>query len=109
MAIAPNCGGPPLLAETRGLEAKRYLRCGICAADWPFARLRCPACDTTDHRKLATRFAEGEGERYKLALCESCGYQIRVVATLEALSIPGLLVAELATSHLAYLAEVSGD
>ena len=102
----PHCGGPPLLAETRGLEAKRYLRCGLCAADWPFARLRCPACDSTDHRQLSTKFAEGEGERYKLALCSACGYQIKVVSTLDSLAMPSLLVAELATLHLDYLPEI---
>ncbi len=101
----PHCGGPPILAETRGLEAKRYLRCGTCAAEWPFERLRCPACDVTDHRKLSTRYAEGEGDRYKLAICEACGYRLKVVSTLEALTPPGLLVAELATLHLDHLPE----
>ena len=96
----PNCGSPPVLAESRGLEQRRHWRCGLCAADWEGERLRCPFCDETDHRKLSFIAAEGEQDRYRVSLCESCGGRLKVVATLGPLTAPGLLVAELATSHL---------
>src|SRR5262249_7623726 len=48
----PVCGGYPKLGEFRGLEQIRFLRCGLCAAEWQFPRLRCPACGNHDHRKL---------------------------------------------------------
>jgi FdhE protein len=96
----PNCGNAPTLAESRGLEQGRRWRCGLCAADWAGQRLRCPLCDETDHRRLHYRFAEGEPDRYRLGLCDSCGGSLLVVATLSPLSSPGLLVAELATAHL---------
>jgi hypothetical protein len=96
----PNCGGPPTLAESRGLEQRRFWRCGVCAADWPGDRLRCPFCGETDHRRLRYRFVEGEQDRERLALCDTCGEGLPVVSTLAPLSTPGLLVAELATAHL---------
>lgn len=96
----PNCGGPPSLAESRGLDQRRFWRCGLCAADWGGERLRCPFCGETDHRRLDYRFAEGEQDRYRLSRCESCGGQLKVVSTLAPISAPGLLVVELATVHL---------
>jgi hypothetical protein len=101
----PDCGGPPVLAESRGLEQRRHWRCGVCAGDWPGDRLRCPICGETDHRRLSYRFVEGEHDRYRLALCDSCGASLPAVSTLAPLSAPALLVAELATAHLAALAE----
>lgn len=96
----PNCGSRPLLAESRGLEQRRFLRCGLCAADWPFERLRCPACGEGDHRALRWAFVEGEEDRFRLFLCDACGNRLKVVSTLSRLSPAGLLVAELATAHL---------
>jgi FdhE protein len=96
----PNCGGPPSLAESRGLEQRRYLRCGLCAAEWLGDRLRCPFCGEIDHRQLRYRFVEGEQDRRRLAVCDSCGGRLRVMATLAPISAPGLLVAELETAYL---------
>src|SRR5262249_24474050 len=40
----PTCGSWPLLGEYRGLEQRRVLRCGLCAAEWELPRLLCPFC-----------------------------------------------------------------
>jgi hypothetical protein len=96
----PNCGGAPTLAESRGLEQRRYWRCGVCAADWPGERVRCPFCGETDHSRLRYRFVEGEQDRYRLTVCDACRGRLKVTSTLGPLSLPGLLVAELATAHL---------
>ncbi len=96
----PNCGSPPVLAESRGLEQRRYWRCGLCASDWAGERLRCPFCGETDHRRLHYRFAEGEQDRHRLAICDICEGRLKVVSTLAPISAPGLLIAELATVHL---------
>jgi len=101
----PNCGNPPTLAESRGLEQRRHWRCGLCAADWEGHRLRCPFCGESDHGKLRYLFVEGQQDRHRLAVCDSCDGRLRVVSTLRPLSPPGLLVAELATVHL----EMCGD
>jgi hypothetical protein len=96
----PHCGHWPALAESRGLEQKRRLRCGWCAADWTGDRLRCPFCASADHRALHYRYLEGEENRQRLALCDHCGGRLKVVSTLVPLSAPALLVTELVTVHL---------
>jgi formate dehydrogenase maturation protein FdhE len=96
----PICGSGPALAESRGLEQRRRLRCDRCAADWPAEHLRCPFCSESDHRALRYAFVQGEQDRYRLSICDRCGGRIKVIATLGPLSPPGLLVAELAAIHL---------
>jgi len=39
----PLCGDWPTLAELRGLERERHLRCGRCGSDWR-SDARCPSC-----------------------------------------------------------------
>jgi FdhE protein len=101
----PVCGSAPALAESRGLEQVRYLRCVRCGASWPVGRFRCPFCDVSDHRTLRYAFAEGEEDQYRLAICDRCGGRFTIVATIAPLSPPGLLVAELAAIHLDFIAE----
>jgi FdhE protein len=96
----PICGSVAALAESRGLEQRRRLRCDRCAADWPAEHLRCPFCSESDHRALRYAFVQGEQDRYRLSICDRCGGQIKIIATLAPLSPPGLLVAELASIHL---------
>src|SRR3989442_13228665 len=45
----PVCGAWPTLAEFRGLERKRWLRCGRCGIGWEVPWLRCPFCAETSH------------------------------------------------------------
>ncbi len=99
----PHCGNLPLLAESRGLEQSRFLRCGFCAADWPAHRLWCPSCETQEASLLRYEFAEGEEQRCRVCLCDHCGARLKVVSTLAPLSAAGLLVAELATVHLDWI------
>src|SRR6516164_621869 len=46
----PTCGSWPLLGEYRGLEQIRFLRCGLCTAEWEFPRSACVYCGERDHR-----------------------------------------------------------
>jgi FdhE protein len=103
--LCPNCGQEPVFAESRGLEQRRFLRCGLCAAEWPGDRFRCPFCGEINSHSLPYRFVEGEQNHYRLALCNGCGSSLKVVSTLVPISPPGLLVAELATIHLDLIAE----
>ncbi len=96
----PTCGSWPLLAEFRGLEQDRWLRCGLCAAEWEFPRLACPFCDNRDHHTLEFMHVEGEEGRYRAATCGVCRGYVKTTATLAALSPPRLLVADVATLHL---------
>src|SRR3989442_3455596 len=48
----PICGGWPVLAEMRGLDGARHLRCGCCGGDLRAEWLRRPFCGGGDHQKL---------------------------------------------------------
>jgi hypothetical protein len=101
----PHCGSRPLLAESRGLEQRIFYRCGLCAADWPGERLRCPSCGENSPKSLHYSYVDGEQDRCRLAHCETCRYDWKVVSTLTALSPPAMIVADLATVHLDLLAD----
>jgi FdhE protein len=96
----PTCGSWPLLAEFRGLEQLRFLRCGLCASEWEYPRLLCAFCGNRDHRQLGYFHAEGEESSRRAATCDACGGYVKTLTTLAALSEPALLVADLATLHL---------
>jgi FdhE protein len=96
----PTCGSWPLLAELRGLDQSRYLRCGLCAAGWECARLLCPFCGTRDHTELGYFHAEGDEGRRRVTTCEACRGYVKTVTTLLPLSAPQLLVTDVATLPL---------
>lgn len=100
----PICGSWPALGEFRGLEQVRFLRCGLCAASWEFPRLRCPFCSTDDHRQLGYLHREGEEGKERVATCAACRGYIKMVATLSPLRGEQLLVMELATLPLDFVA-----
>jgi hypothetical protein len=107
--LCPVCGSGPALAESRGLEQRRHLRCDRCAADWPWQHFLCPFCGNSDHRSLRYAFVEGEQDRFRLAICDQCDGRLTIIATLAPFSTPGLLVAELAAIHLEFMFESGGD
>jgi FdhE protein len=96
----PTCGQAPLLAEFRGLDQSRFLRCGWCAASWEVARQWCPACGTRDHEALGFLSKEGEENRYRVATCDACKTGIKTLSTLSLLPPLMLLVADAVTLHL---------
>jgi Protein involved in formate dehydrogenase formation len=96
----PVCGAAPALAESRGLEQQRFLRCLRCGAGWPGNRMQCPYCGTSDHRTLRYLFAEEDQNRCRLAICDACGGRLKIITTLAPLSAPGLVVAEFTMLYL---------
>src|SRR5438552_14778827 len=96
----PTCGGWPLLGEFRGLEQTRFLRCGLCAAEWKAPRLLCPYCENRDHRSLGYLSLEGDETKYRVNTCDSCHGYVKMLSTLAPLSAPQLLAADVATLHL---------
>jgi FdhE protein len=95
----PTCGSWPLLGEFRGLDQSRYLRCGLCAAEWSVPRLLCPLCGCRDHDKLSLFQREGE-DRFRAATCDVCRGYVKMATTLARLSPLSLLVADVAMLHL---------
>jgi FdhE protein len=78
------CGAWPTLAETRGLDRRRVLRCGRCAAAWESEVLRCTFCDERDHRRLGSMLPREGGELVRIETCESCRGYLKSVTTLRA-------------------------
>jgi FdhE protein len=95
----PICGSWPLQGEHRGLEQTRFLRCGLCAAEWPVDRLLCPYCASRDHQDLGYLHVEG-AEQQRAVTCESCHGYLKVVASLTPIPPPELAVRDIATLHL---------
>lgn len=100
----PICGAWPLLAEQRGIEQTRHLRCGLCASDWHTERLLCPFCETRAHADIAYLYEESQEATQRAVTCERCHGYYKSVATLTALSTPMLFVTDLATLHLDLIA-----
>ncbi len=106
--FCPTCGSGPLLGELRGLEQILFLRCGWCAAEWEFPRLQCPFCGTRDHQVLAYLSVEGQEDQRRAAVCDHCHQYVKHIATLAALPVLDLLVADAATLHLDLAAAEQG-
>ncbi len=104
----PMCGSPPALAEIQGKEGARRLRCGLCGADWPYARLRCAFCANEDHKTLGYIIVEGEQEKYSLQTCDRCQGYLKTVVTHDPTPVDMLLVEDLATLHLDLIAVERG-
>ena len=102
--ICPFCGSLPLLAELRGPQRARSLRCGLCGADWRFNRLQCAHCGCTDTRSLAILAPEGELQRASIQACSECRAYLKMVITVDPIPARFLPVEDLATLSLDLIA-----
>lgn len=96
----PVCGAWPTLAEERGLERARRLRCARCGADWWTAPLACPYCGSFDHTRLGSLRPQAAGDTRRVDTCASCRGYLKSVATLTALPAADVALADLATVEL---------
>ena len=100
----PFCGDIPLLGELQGLQRSCHLRCGRCGADWPFNRLQCAFCETTDYQVLGFLRLGEKPERTLIQTCEACHSYLKTIVTFEP-THPGMLpVEDLATIPLDLIA-----
>ena len=95
----PICGAWPLLAELRGVELKRRLRCGPCGADWAANRLFCPYCRNDDHRTLKVLRVDGVA-RYSVTVCDRCQGYLKSANAFTAAPAELLALDDLASMHL---------
>lgn len=98
--VCPVCGGWPLLAEQRGLERARRLRCGRCGGDWAQPGIRCPFCGVTGHQTRSALVSEQDGEARKVETCLSCRGYVKSISTLRAWAGDEVVLADLATIDL---------
>lgn len=93
----PVCGAWPSLAELRGIERTRHLRCGRCGASWPMPVLACTYCANSDHKTLGTLVAEDGRSRLSVEVCRGCSGYLKSANTLQATPADELLAADLAS------------
>lgn len=96
----PICGAWPVLAEARGLERDRRLRCGRCGGDWWADWVRCPFCDNRDHTRLGALVPGADGDTRRVETCAACGGYLKTVTTLGATRPADLPLLDLATVDL---------
>jgi len=96
----PVCGAWPTLAEFRGLERKRWLRCGRCATSWEVPWLRCPFCGETEHTNLGYLAPEEAETTRKVEVCDSCKGYVKAEATVKSLQPWEIVLDDLATVPL---------
>jgi FdhE protein len=93
----PICGGWPALAEIRGLDGSRHLRCGLCGGDWRIAWLRCPFCGEGDHEKLGSLVSPDSLERQTIEVCDGCRRYVKSITTLTPMPPEHVVLQDLAT------------
>jgi FdhE protein len=98
--ICPLCGAWPALAEARGLERCRRLRCARCGGDWDTDWLRCPYCQNREHERLGSLVTGAALDTLKLETCEACHGYIKTLTTLQATPPEGVALLDLATVEL---------
>lgn len=91
----PTCSAWPLLAELRGLERERVLRCGRCGGGWTFRHLTCAFCGNDDHRTLTYLASESERETRRAQVCGRCHGYLKGLATLRTFDTEALALADL--------------
>jgi FdhE protein len=99
-AWCPICAAWVTLAEARGLEGARRLRCGRCGADWRAEWLRCAFCGTDEHARLRSLVAETTALSRRAEGCAACGAWVKTLTTLTAAPAAEVRLLDLATVEL---------
>jgi hypothetical protein len=96
----PVCGGNPIVGVLRpeGDGAKKSLVCMLCAHEWAFRRIYCPACGEEREPQMAFYVAP-EIAHVRVDVCDTCKTYLKSIdLTKTGLAVP--IVDELATIPL---------
>jgi formate dehydrogenase maturation protein FdhE len=99
-STCPLCGGRPIVGvlRTEGDGAKKSLICMLCAHEWGFRRLYCPACGEEREPQMAF-YSAPEIAHVRVDVCDTCHTYLKSIdLTKTGLAIP--VVDELATIPL---------
>jgi len=79
-SVCPLCESRPQLGVLRpeGEGVGRSLVCSLCATEWRFGRILCPACGESSETHLAVYIAE-EWPYMRVEACETCHSYIKTV------------------------------
>jgi formate dehydrogenase maturation protein FdhE len=99
-STCPLCGGKPVVGVLRseGDGAKKSLICMLCAHEWSFRRIYCPACGEEREPQMAF-YSAPEIAHVRVDVCDTCHTYLKSIdLTKTGLAIP--VVDELATIPL---------
>jgi formate dehydrogenase maturation protein FdhE len=99
-STCPVCGGKPIVGVLRseGDGAKKSLICMLCAHEWTFRRIYCPACGEEREPQMAF-YSAPEIAHVRVDVCDTCHTYLKSIdLTKTGLAVP--VVDELATLPL---------
>jgi Protein involved in formate dehydrogenase formation len=99
-STCPLCGGKPIVGVLRseGDGAKKSLICMLCAHEWGFRRVYCPACGEEREPQMAF-YSAPEIAHVRVDVCDTCHMYLKSIdLTKTGLAVP--VVDELATLPL---------
>jgi formate dehydrogenase accessory protein FdhE len=99
-STCPLCGGKPAVGVLRseGDGAKKSLICMLCAHEWTFRRIYCPACGEEREPQMAF-YSAPEIAHVRVDVCDTCHIYLKSIdLTKTGLAVP--VVDELATIPL---------
>ena len=74
--ICPVCGALPRYGVYHGEKGYRKLYCGLCRAEWPYPRLKCPFCENPE--RAGFRLLKlGADEAHMAEVCDSCQMYVK--------------------------------
>jgi FdhE protein len=96
----PVCGSWPAFAEVRGIERRRYFRCGRCGGAWHARALSCPYCALGDHDELVNLLPEKSGSHAVIEACKRCRGYVKTFPTLRGCPPATVMLEDLASVDL---------
>jgi formate dehydrogenase accessory protein FdhE len=102
------CGAEALLGELQGAEAAKHLRCGQCGADWAGRRLGCAYCGNERLETFGYLSLEANSNGKRVEVCDACKGYLKVIVRFDPTPPEELLIQDLATVHLDYVAQERG-
>lgn len=89
----PVCGAWPAFTEVRGIERRRYFRCGRCGGEWHAHLLQCPYCAMRNHDELVALVPEKDGSQAAIDACKRCLGYVKTFTKLQGCP-PGVVMLE---------------
>jgi FdhE protein len=102
------CGSWPTFAEARGIERRRFFRCGRCGSEWHARPLCCPYCANDDHHALVSLVPENQRSNAVIDGCRSCGGYVKTLTRLQGCPPRMVMLDDLASVHLDVAALAEG-
>jgi FdhE protein len=94
------CGSWPTFAESRGIERRRFFRCGRCGSEWHARPLRCPYCGMDDHHALVSLVPEDSRVNAVIEGCQSRRGYVKTFTRLQGCQPGMVMLDDLASVHL---------